>query len=172
MRCVVLAMIVLASGCADEPITRTSGDRTLDKAAVFGDPGLVPTREGEQARREAARAGEIRAAVELLGGVDSARVDVEQGEEMRALVVIRLADADAREDVVASTQRIVDAVLGTDGVRTVIEVSVPPVEDLEEPTPRSTWPIAIAVLGLGFSLGVTFDRVRRVLRRRRRDRIA
>ena len=165
-------MFVLASGCADEPVTRTSTDRTLDKAAVFGDPGLVPTREGEQARREAARAGEIRAAVELLGGVDSARVDVEQGEETRALVVIRLHDADAREDVVASTQRIVEAVLGTDGVRTVVEVSVPPVEALEEPTPRSTWPIAIAVLGLGFSLGVTFDRVRRVLRRRRRERAA
>jgi hypothetical protein len=169
MRTLLLLLLVIGSAaCADEPVPRRA-EHALDKAALFGDPGLVPTRFGEQARREAAAAGEIRAAVELLGGVDSARVDVESdGEDARALVVVRLDGPQAEQEVVDATHRIVDAVLGADGVRTVVEVSAPPAEQEPEPTPRTVWPLALAVLGLGFSLGVTFDRLRRVLRRRRR----
>ncbi len=171
MRALAIAAVLGLFGlvaCADAPVPR-GAERTPDKAALYGDPGLVPTREGEQARREAAQAGEIRAAVELLAGVESARVDVESDDAgTRAVVVVRLHDEDAREDVRASTQRIVEAVLGPDDLETVIELGSPRVEAPLEPTPRTTWPIAIAVLGLGFSLGVTFDRARRLLRRRRR----
>jgi hypothetical protein len=171
MRRVLLGLLVLGwAACADEPVPRRS-ERALDKAALFGDPGLVPTREGEQARREAARAGEIRAAVELLSGVDAARVDVESGgDDTRVLVVVRLDDAQAQQEVIEASHRIIDTVLGSEGVHTVVEVSTPPPDATPEPTPRTVWPFALAVLGLGFSLGVTFDRARRLLRRRTRRR--
>ena len=161
-----LVAIVLVSACADEPVRRDAPRRTPDKAALYGDPGLLPTREGEQARAEAAKAGELEAAIGTLYAIDRVRATVEADQ---TVIVLRLSDPDARDDALEAARRIAETILGPDAT-IAIEASAPspeatPAEDRDLPT----LPLAFALLGLGFSLGVTFDRGRRILRQLRKD---
>ena len=158
--------MVLVSACADEPVRREASRRTPDKAALYGDPGLLPTREGEKARAEAATAGELEAAIGTLHAIDRVRVTV---DDDRTLIVLRLANAGAKDEALDHTRRIAETILGPDA-DIAIEASAPtptatPDDDSDLPIPA----LALALLGLGFSLGVTFDRGRRILRQLRKD---
>ncbi len=157
-------------GCP-QPRSRPAADRVADKAALFGDPALVPTREGEHARREIASAQELRAALELLHAVERARVTVDlsdRGTVESAVVVVRARSERDREPLRAQTRDLAVAMLGDslgDGLR--VEISAPdhatPLPENPQRGPRL--PLLLAVLGLGFSLGVSFDRSRKVWRR-------
>ena len=69
-------------GCpSPQPRPRPEPERAADKAALFGDPALVPTRDGERARREIASAEELRKALELLHAVERARVSIELDDD-------------------------------------------------------------------------------------------
>jgi hypothetical protein len=67
-------------------------------------------------------------------------------------------------------RRIAQTILGED-TQIAIEVSAPasagPTDDGDHDLP--SLPLSLALLGLGFSLGVTFDRGRRILRQLRKD---
>ena len=162
----VLGLLV---SCADPPPPRrTQPRRPADKAALYGDAALLPTRAGERARAEVALAGELRAAIETLHGVERARVTVVIADEVAhsAAVVVRARIATDVAEVRESTTRIARASLGANAELTV-EVTSPqestPAE--KDPAPRRPF-VLLAVLGLGFSLGLAFDRTRRMVRRR------
>lgn len=174
----VLGALTFSAACASEPRSspQPRAGRLHDKAELYGDPGLVPSREGERARREIASANEIKAAIVLLHEVEAVRVNVEQdGEDARALLVIRLRSQRAQASTVSAAERIAKHVLGPGTTATVqIEISAPGLATASPATPqprRRPWvPLVIALVGLGFSLGVTFDRLRRQLRRAIRRR--
>ena len=169
-------LLVLVLACQSRSATEPRSEPTPalpDKARLYGDPGLLPTREGERARREVARAGEIERAVRLLPGVEEVRVDVEleQDGSLRAAAVVARAQAGTRGDIEPATRRIVEVVLGPDApaATTVLVAELPPVpEDLEPGLPIV--PLALALLGLGVSAGIALERSRRMLGRRRSRR--
>jgi hypothetical protein len=150
-----------------------------DKAELFGDPGLVPTREGERVRTELARATEIAAVLEVLVDVEHAHVDVEL-DDVRALrgLVISLRLTERGDPVVVehAVRDVVTAVFSADAAdQARVLISTPDASPL--PPPRTLGPaLAFALLGLGVSLGVTLERLRlyrmregtRVRRRRSR----
>jgi len=139
-----------------------------DKASLFGDPALLPTREGERARTELAYAGEIESAIRLLQGAVDVRVDVEltpRLEAPTAAVVARFAAETALNERRLDIDRILHAVLPDGGAaRTEIVLSV--VEPERPESGPSKAPLAIACLGLGFCVGVAFERLRKLGRRR------
>lgn len=174
----VPALIVVAAvtggGCAEDATPRRQPPRRpADKAALYGDAALLPTRAGERARNEVALAEEIRAAVEALHVVERARVTVaadNSGVPRSAAVVVR-ARADADLDVLtASATRISRAALGAPELAVEVQVSAPSPDEAspegpEDPAPPTV--LLLGVLGLGISLGLTFDRAASILRRRR-----
>ncbi|NVB40901.1 hypothetical protein G6O69_23885 [Pseudenhygromyxa sp. WMMC2535] len=84
-------MAVGLLGCGEAAPREPTRERPrLDKQALFGDPGLVPTREGERARRELALATSLVESLELIG-VSGARVEVALGGGApRVVIVARL----------------------------------------------------------------------------------
>ena len=177
-RSVLCAFIVLvalaAGGCADEPVHRRQPTpRASDKAALYGDAALLPTRAGERARNEVALAEEIRAAIEALHTVERARVTVATdsgGAPRSAVVVVRAHTSTNADDLTASATRISRAALGSPELAVEVQVSAPVVDEAAEDVPTDTTPRALllfGVLGLGISLGLTFDRATGILRRRR-----
>lgn len=174
----VSALIVVsalsAGGCAEDPAPRRQPvRRPADKAALYGDAALLPTRAGERARNEVALAEEVRAAVEALHAVERARVTVaadSAGAPRSAAVVVRArgnADLDA---LAASATRISRAALGVPELAVEVEVSAPSPDEASAEGPEDPAPpllLLLGVLGLGVSLGLTFDRAAGILRRRR-----
>jgi hypothetical protein len=161
-------LICLVACGVGEPRARSRGP-TPDKAALFGDPTLVPTRVGEQARRELARAGEIEAAIAVLPGVDAVRVTVESAEPEHRVVVTLRASAD-EASVRRAVAAIVEGVMGRErphALALIVDATSP---DIDRPT-GIPLALALALVGLGASAGITLDRLAR-LRRRRRRRIA
>lgn len=164
----LLAVVLLAAACK-QPASprRTPTRRASDKAALYGDAALLPTRSGERARAEVALAEEVRVAVETLHDVDRARVTVNSETDSAlasAALVVRTRSASANTEVRAAATRIARATLGRDTELTV-EVSAPHADVPLEDTPPPRRPLVlIAVLGLGISLGLTFDRARKLLR--------
>lgn len=164
----LLVVVFLATACG-EPASprRTPVRRASDKAALYGDAALLPTRSGERARAEVARAEEVRVAVETLHDVERARVTVtsEIGDTpASAALVVRTRSESANTEVRAAATRIARAALGRDTELTV-EVSAPQANVPLEDTPSPRRPLVLfAVLGLGISLGLTFDRTRKLLR--------
>ncbi len=134
-----------------------------DKRSLFGDPTLVPTREGERMRREIAYAGELEATIAALPSVAQARVNVRSA-----------ADNAPHITVVAHTHHRLDAstLAKLKGTINGLGVSIVPratpqnfVIALATPVlvphgPRLAWPLALALLGLGVSLGVAAERIR------------
>jgi hypothetical protein len=133
-----------------------------DKARLFGDAGLVPTREGERIRRELALAGELRAVLRGLSGIADAYVDVEtEPAPGRALIRVDLrADAPAPAAVEDQVRLAAAAVLP--GAQATVLAGPAPA------APGGAAPpvlLGIALLGLGLSAGVALERVRAQRRR-------
>ena len=147
--------------------------RTTDKAALFGDPTLVPTRQGEAARLELARSGEITAALRATGWIDDVRVDVEYPEiEARApsamphVVVAGRRNAAAPVDLDDRIRAVVAGICTADAVVTLALADVPATDDPRERDVPRDIAIGLALFGLGASLSLFADRA---WRRRRRS---
>ncbi len=172
MRAASLLVLACLAGCGEPPSPRSRPQRgPSDKAALYGDAALLPTRAGERARAEVAVAEEVRVAIETLHPVDRARVAVTfdaADQPASGSVVIRgRADAD-REALERAATGIARGIMGPLATLEV-EVSLPTAAAPEAPAPRRPL-LLFAVLGLGFSAGLVFDRARRQLRRRVRPR--
>ncbi len=156
----VLVGVALSGGCrdVDAPAPRTSV--APDKAEIYGDAVLVPTRAGEAARAELAAAGEIAAAIRAAGWIDDVHVDVEAAG--RVVIAGRIGasvDADALRDDVTT---VIDGVLGANDERTLV-LAVG--REHDAPTrERRMIPLVLAAIGFGASAGIAIDRA---LRRRR-----
>lgn len=166
LRALAFASLWLVLGCEAPSAPRRPGstEAPADKAALFGDPSLVPTRQGEHARREVALAQEIERAIEVLPSVDEARVDVElppAAAQPRVLAVVR---GTPHADQSSSTSRIVTIAHTVIGSQAAVEV----VMETSRAAPRvdepSRWPLVLAVLGLGFFSGMLLERARRLRR--------
>lgn len=158
MRRIAVASLVLVGVGCQAPARSAAPRRTVDKQALYGDAGLVPTREGERVRRELALAGELCKALEQLGLAD-VHVDVELHEQPGVIVVAR-AEPDTDSVQLEATITAFSRVIVPDAM---VHVQLRQAES-EHPTPTPTdgrhWAIALACLGLGLSLGVTAERLR------------
>lgn len=162
----LLLLASLALTACVEPPQRRPIERRPDKAELYGDAALVPTREGERARRELARAGEIERAVALLPEIRRVRVDVEMTDanDVRAVLIVIEAEPQTDPAVVrGDVQRVVTTVLDPSQA-TATEVIVHAAES-DEPDRELSWPLLLTMLALGVSLGVSYERGRRVLAR-------
>ena len=156
VRPLALALLVLPA-CA-EPARDASGPaRRVDKAGLYGDPGLVPSRAGERARNDLALTADLERGLASTPGVDAVRVVV-RTEDHRPRIVIGL-DRTPEADAVAVERAALDRV----------ELLVPEAEILLEsqppPTPartpaRLSFALALALLGLGSSMGILLERLR------------
>lgn len=162
-----MAVLVLVCAGCPAPQRPAVPGRTVDKQTLYGDAGLVPTREGERVRHELALAGELRAALLQLG-LSAVHVDVELNDPPGVIVIAQLdpeADADALEALEATITGFARVIVPD---ATTVHVELRRGEpDGERPAPPDggrAWAIALACLGLGLSLGVT---VERLLARRR-----
>ena len=157
-------VLLLLPACA-EP-TRTPTLPRPDKARLYGDPGLVPTREGERIRRELALAGELGRIIEQRDEVLDTQIDVELGAEPpRVLIGIGLAQPpeDSRLEHYASEAAA--AIIGP-GAETTVLWHLAPAEPPRGPG-QLPIPLALAVLGLGLSAGIALERLRSRKRRPR-----
>lgn len=151
----------LLGGCSDPTPSSPRAPRAPDKAELYGDAVLVPTRAGEAARAELAAAGEIAAAIEAARWIEDVHVDVEG----RARVVIagRIGAATDEQALRDDVTAVVDGVLGPDDARALV-LAVG--REREAPTrERPALPLVLATIGFGASAGIAIDRA---LRRRRR----
>lgn len=159
-------MIVGLVGCTERVPPRPSPPPP-DKARLFGDPVLVPSRAGEAARRELAAAGEIAATIAAADLVQGVHVDVEA--DGRVVVGGRLAPTADEDDVRDRIAAVVDGVLGPDDARTlVVALGRIPAAPVREPPALL---LVLAAMGLGASAGIAIDRAlrrRRALQRARR----
>lgn len=164
-----IALGLLVPGCSTPPIDRSppAVAATTDKAALFGDPSLVPTRRGERAREELGQAETITRALALLPAVEQARVDVERPDRAtdgppRVLAVIRVDPRTDRAALQDRAERIASTVAGPDAT---IEALVVPGEAAPvRPAAPTPWPLLLGVLGLGYFVGTLVERARRVRR--------
>jgi hypothetical protein len=168
-----LSIAIAIAACSERSDTAPRPSTAApDKAKLFGDPVLVPTRAGEAARDELAAAGEIAAAITAAEWIDDVHVDVED----RTRVVIAGRIATATDDAVlrADLRRVVDAVLGPDEARTLV-LALGRTPDHPEPRDRGLVPLLFAAMGFGASAGIAIDRAlrrRRLLARARSRRVA
>lgn len=162
------AALVLALGCeARAPAAIAAGP---DKRALYADAGLVPTRAGERAREELALAGSVAAALRARAEVTALAVEVRlpaAGDPGAAVIAGELS-----LDVPAVT-RIAEGVLGPwSAGRVQVELVPARVGAPERPeAPGSLrWPLALALVGLGASAGVSIERLRQRPAKRARRR--
>jgi hypothetical protein len=153
-----VAAVLGPSGC-DRPAPPRA--RVPDKATLYADPGLVPTREGEQARTELAAAAEIRKLLVATTWIDDVHVDVERRDDGTTVLVGGVRSGRAPEDLERRIDGIARGVVG-DTPSIVLALGEPPTA---APRRAVDIPLLLAVLGLGASLGLTIDRA---WRRRRR----
>lgn len=159
-------MLVMV-GCGED-VVRAPAAVKADKRALYGDPGLVPTRAGERAREELARAESVAAALRARAEVVALAVEVRlatPGDPGAAVIAGELS-LDA-----ASVVRIAEGVLGPwSAGRVQVELRPPGTGALEReevaaparPGPPwwPRWPLALALVGLGASAGVSIERLR------------
>jgi hypothetical protein len=170
VRPIAAALLVLVVAGCPAPERQGPARRTVDKQSLYGDAGLVPTREGERVRRELALAGELEKAVEQLALAD-VHVDVELNEPPGVIVI---AQADPQADTAQLEATITAfAQVIVPGAATV-HVQLRQAEtggDSPAPAPDlgRAWAIALACFGLGLSLGMTVERLlaRRMAQRAR-----
>jgi hypothetical protein len=163
VRRIALAVVVIVCGACPAPQRPAVPTRTLDKQALYGDAGLVPTREGERVRRELALAGELQQVVLQLG-LAAVHVDVELNDPPGVIVIAR-ADPEADAESLEATITRFAHVIVPDATTVHVELRLEQgSERPAQPDGGPPWAIALACLGLGLSLGVT---VERLLARRR-----
>jgi hypothetical protein len=158
--CVFLLAAIGLGGCAEPPRPHAP-ERSADKARVFGDAGLVPTREGERARRELALAGQIQRSLETVSDVESASVDVElAAPPPRVLVTLsaRGEDEGRRPRLEHYANEAATAVVGASAQITVLIDAAPAPEPERGGAPPL--PLALALVGLGLSAGIAAERYR------------
>jgi hypothetical protein len=163
VRAVGLCLLMTVSlSCEAE---RPSGPvgATPTKASLFGDPALVPTREGERARRELALAGELAEALELVGCA-RARVTVSLDEDSpRAAIAAQLAPGADSEQTRARAEALARAIVPDLGADDTLAISLAEAPEAEAPEDHPLIS-GLALLGLGLSLGlglgVGFERLR------------
>ncbi len=162
-RAAVILLLGLGA-CESRPPAQPS-PRPTDKRTVFGDASLVPTREGEQARRELALAGELELALVRLGFAEP-HVDVELREPVAVVVIARQPPGAhaAPEQTVLELATALLPELTPERLHlwlqpAVVEAPAP----APAPAPRAgtpLWAIVLASIGLGASLGVFGERLR------------
>lgn len=142
-----LAWVLL--GCVPTEPRRAASEP--DKRELFGDAGLVPTREGERIRRELALADEVE---RLLARADvPASVTVSLVEPASAVVVAQAGE-------LATIQAVASAAL-PELEDSRIHVTIAPTKGAprdDEPGERGSIPALILTLGLGLALGVALER--------------
>lgn len=178
-RLLALAWLPLGLACTSPSPpegVRGAGRRPADKAALYGDASLVPTRAGERIRTETALAREIEQAVAVLPSVARVRVDVELPDAMprpgarphppaepRVIAVVAGAAPHDDASTPARIEAIARAVVGPRAaVEVIVEGSAPPAPA----PPPARWPLLLCVLGLGFFVGVLVERTRRIVHAR------
>lgn len=171
MRSMTLLLLVSLTACAgneleeDDPSPRAAG--TVDKRSLYGDPALMPTREGERRRTELALAGAIDRALDVLD-VDDRTVNVELDPRTRdplRVLVVGQVRADAPPDRGEQVAEIVASVVGPLPAPGPT-ITLARAQDPGAPQRALPWLVAVAFLGLGFNAGVVFDRGRRHWNRR------
>ncbi len=157
-------MVIAAAllGCGAHPPAMAK--RTADKAALFGDPTLVPTREGEAARRELAQSGEVAAVLRATGWIEGLHVDVEHRGPRVDVVIAGRRTADAPDDLEAHIAEIVARVSGEG---TALSLAIAEPITAPRPQPRLL-PLGLAVFGLGACAALLADRTWRRRRRLKR----
>lgn len=156
-----LALVVTA--CGAPPPSRAA--RVSDKASLFADPTLVPTRDGEAARRELAESGEITQAIRATSWIEDVHVDVERATDEARVLVTGQRTATSPADLDTQLHAIARAVCGAETELVLALADAPP----PSPSRRLDLPLGLALVGLGASLAVLADRSwrRRLLARRR-----
>lgn len=162
-----LAVTLVLSGCS-EPAVRRPQTREVTRATLFGDPQLVPTREGERVRRELATAAEIR---ETLAGalpwaVDHVQVRLTAGEVPgRVSVILQTTEAASYQpdaEVVSQIRRLVAGIVPESDWRpeqtSVVVGAAPSKQDQEDTRGARVFFLALSLIGLGASGGVVIDR--------------
>lgn len=152
---------VIACACDHQPSSvHPSPAAKLDKQKTYGSASLVPTREGERARRELAIAGELEQALAQLD-LGPAHVDVELREPVTVIVIARLRDdrspSEAERTAITLALAMVPELQPAN-----LHVWLQPAS-AEPPTPdpaAHTWQLMVACLGLGLFLGIAHERLR------------
>lgn len=158
-RAALVATVLLGLASCDRPAPPRA--RVPDKAALYGDAGLIPTREGEAARRELAMSAELAKVIGASGWTSDVHVDVEIGDATTSVIVGGLRNRSAPEDV---EQRIAAAARAIAGDSASVTLVLG--EAVTSDPPRAIdVPLLLAVLGLGASASLMIDRA---WRRRRR----
>jgi hypothetical protein len=154
MRIIVAAgcLVLTASGCQGPPAQRTP--RAADKHSLFGDPTLVPTRDGEAARRELAQSGELTRAIAATDWIDDVRVDVEHELARVRVLVAGRRSSTAPSDLDAQLRATAAAVCGADAELVLVLAEPHP----QAPARRLDLPLGLALFGLGASLALVLDR--------------
>lgn len=139
---------------------------------MYGDARLVPSRAGEQARRELALAGQVAALVDArVGQPGVAVVDVQLGEARpRVTVSLPMHDEAPGIDVLPDdVDRLVSSVLPGAALTLVAAQPEPEPEPVGDGRGGVPWPLVLALLGFGVSAGVFLERgiAQGVLRLRR-----
>ncbi|MBK8264311.1 MAG: hypothetical protein IPK80_23595 [Nannocystis sp.] len=152
-----LLLLALLAACPAAPAPPRA-PRPADKRALYGDPALLPTRRGELAREELALAGEIERLLADDPTLAPIRAHVALPPEGAPVVVIAAAADPADRPRLAAIAR---AVVPHPQLRVVLHplpAAAPPAPP--PPLPVHLWPLALALLALGASAGITLDRLR------------
>lgn len=156
-----LALVALmACACEAHPSVRPNPAAQLDKQKTFGNASLVPTREGERARRELAIAGELERALAQLD-LGPAHVDVELREPVTVVVIARIRDDRSPSEAERAAITLAHAMV-PELAPANLHVWLQPAS-AEPPPPDSaarTWQLMLACLGLGLCLGIARERLR------------
>ncbi len=144
----VLGVIALL-GCV--PAEPRGPARQADKRELFGDAGLLPTREGERVRRELVLADELE---RLLARASTpATVTVSLIEPASAVVVAQTGELDQVHAIARAALPDLDA--------SRIHVTIAALDQTPSKAPSgSLTPILIVAIGLGLALGVALERAR------------
>jgi hypothetical protein len=152
-------LVLVCVGCP-APERQAAPRRLVDKQSLYGDAGLVPTREGERARRELALAGELQKAVEQLG-LAEVHVDVELNDPPGVIVIAQAAGEIEAETLEATITELARVIV-PNATTVLVELQHAEIDgDSPAPSPDlgRAWAIALACFGLGLSLGMTVERL-------------
>lgn len=130
---------------------------TPDKASIFGSALLVPTPEGERARRELAVAGEIERVLHSDPSVVGVRVSLRLATPCSAVIAVTGEPHD-HPRIEAAARGAARALSGCDSPPTVLISAPPPSSD--KGSRGLPWPLALSLLSLGVCLGILVERLR------------